>query len=228
VIFEQPLFRFSRPTDDHAHRSDLNDDDDRSEGDVFIEDSPIKSPLNIIRHQSAINLSNNQSRRCQQHSSNSIRRHSSQCSAEEFIPSDRRYQRSKENPELIDINILKKKQSPITLITRKNKIKQDEQTVYEAPHSEQTQPPICNTHTLKKKRPFHTITAIGSSNGHGHNNNNNKQISKQILHAIMNSMNNNQEQSTIPPRPASVNDEFFENGPLTNPEETIANITAST
>jgi len=44
-------------------------------------------------------------------------------------------------------------------------------------------------------------------------------------------MNNNQEQITIPPpRPASssVNDEFFENGPLTNPEETIGNITAST
>jgi len=74
---------------------------------------------------------------------------------------------------------------------------------------------------LKKKRPFHTINTIESNTSNGQNNN--KQISKQILHAIMNSMNNNQEQSAIPA--PSVNDEFFENGPLTNPEETIANIT---
>jgi hypothetical protein len=35
----------------------------------------------------------------------------------------------------------------------------------------------------------------------------------------MNSANNNQEQLTT--------DDFFENGPHTNPEETIANITIS-
>ncbi len=175
-----------------------------------------------------MNLSNNESRRFKQQSSNSIRRHVSQCSAEEFTPNNRRYQRSNENPELININFLKKQQSPITLITRKNKINQDKHIVYETPHSEQVQVPISNTHTLKKKRPFHTITATGSTSANGQNNNN--QISKQILHAIMNSMNNNQEQITIPPRPASssVTDEFFENGPLTNPEETLANITAST
>jgi hypothetical protein len=74
---------------------------------------------------------------------------------------------------------------------------------------------------MKKKRPFHTINTIESNTSNGQNNN--KQISKQILHAIMNSMNNNQEQSAIPA--PSVNDEFFANGPLTNPEETIANIT---
>ncbi len=107
---------------------------------------------------------------------------------------------------------------PITLITRKTRIQQDESNVYETPHSEQTQTPVCNTHTLKKKRPFHTITATGQHNP-------NKQISKQILHAIMNSMNNNQEQVTVP---AAVNDEFFENGPLTNPEEPAPNITTST
>ncbi len=141
---------------------------------------------------------------------------------------DRYYQQSKEDSELTKTNFIKKKQSPVTLITRK-KINQNEQIVYEASHSEQIQAPTCNTHTLKKKRPLHTITTTGNSSANGQNNNT-KQISKQILHAIMNSMNNNQEQVRISPRPASssVNDEFFDNGPLTNPEETIANITTST
>jgi hypothetical protein len=216
------LFRFSRPTDDHAHHSELNDDDeDRSEGDVFIEDSPIKSPTNIIRHQSVINLPNNVLRRFQQQPSNAIRRHVSQCSADEFPPADRRYPRSKENPEFIQTNTLKKKSSPITLITRKNQINHDEQNVYEAPHSEQTHTRVSNSHTLKKTRPFHTITATGNSHVNGQHNN--KQISKQILHAIMHSMNNNQEPSIT-----TGNDAFFEHGPLTNPEETVGNISPST
>lgn len=219
------FFSPSRPTDKHAHQSQL---DDVGDDDVFIVDPPTKPPLHITRHQSVINLSNNESRRLQQQALHGIRRHASQCSAEEFLPHDGRYPRSKENPELINLNILKKIQSPITIITRKNKVHQDEQIFYETPQSEQIQMPICNTHTLKKKRPFHTITATGSTSIKGQNN---KQISKQILHAIMNSMNNNnQEQVPISPRPisASVNDEFFDNGPHTNPEETIDNITVST
>jgi hypothetical protein len=43
----------------------------------------------------------------------------------------------------------------------------------------------------------------------------------------MNSMNNNQEQSTTVPAQEAPNDEFFENGPLTDPEETVANATPS-
>ncbi len=121
-------------------------------------------------------------------------------------------------------NFLKKKSSPITIITRKNKITRDEQIVYETPHSEQIQAPIFNGHTLKKNRPFHTVTATGTTNANGQTTN--KQISKQILHAIMNSMNNNQESPTA--RTFSANDEFFENGPLTNPEETIPIITPPT
>ncbi|CAF3390997.1 unnamed protein product [Rotaria sp. Silwood1] len=223
--------RFNHPaTDDYVHRSELNDDDnnddDKSEGDVFIEETPIKPTPNIIRHQSVLNLPNNESRRFQQQSSYAIRRHASQCSSNEYTY-DRHYQQSRENSQIIITNTLKKKPPPITLITRKNKLNQDEQFVYEAPHSDQTQVPMCNSHTTKKKRPFHTINVTGTTNSNNGQNNNNKQISKQILHAIMNSMNNNQEQTTIGPPitlSSSVNDEFFENGPLTNPEETMATI----
>ncbi len=203
-IFFYFVYRFSRSVSNHVHPSEHNNDGE-SDDEVFIENTPIKSSSTITRHQSVVNPPNNEARRFQQQSSNIIRRHASQSSAD----------------ELIHRNTLKKKQSPITIITRKNKINQDEQNVYEAPHSEQTQAPVCNSHTMKKKRPFHTINTIESNTSNGQNNN--KQISKQILHAIMNSMNNNQEQSAIPA--PSVNDEFFENGPLTNPEETIANIT---
>ena len=210
------IYRFSRPIDDHARHSTVNDDDDdKSEDDVFIEDPPRKPIPKITRHQSVLNLPNNESRHSQQQSANAIRRHVSQCSADDCA-SGRRFQQSKEI-------LIKKKQLPLTLITRKNKINQDEQILYEAPNSEKTEAPGCNSHTLKKKRSFHTINTARNNTSDGQNNN--KQISKQILHAIMNSMNNNQEQSTIPS--PSTNDEFFENGPLTNPEETIANITAS-
>ncbi|CAF3696404.1 unnamed protein product [Adineta steineri] len=218
-IKENPS-QFSHSKDNHAQHSDHNDNDDDGDqsgaDDVFIEDVPMKPIPNLTRHQSIVNHPNNQSRRFQQTSSNTLRRHASQCSADEF------------KSERINSNTLKKKSSPLTLITRKNKINQDEQIVYEAPLSEQTQAPICNTHTLKKKRPFHTINTIGSSTNTTHNPTN-KQISKQILHAIMNSMNNNQEQIIIPSQasPSSVNDEFFENGPLTNPEETLTNVTTS-
>jgi hypothetical protein len=199
--------------EDHAQ-------DDESDDDVFLEDLPIKL---VTRHQSIVNLSNQELHRLQQQqpppplSSKAIQRYASHCSTEELTTNHHRYQRSNEN-------ILKKKPSPITIITRKNKINRDEQNVYETPHSEQTQGPIYNSHTLKKTRPFHTITTIGSNNTNEQTNN--KQISKQILHAIMNSMNNNQE--VKPTRAFSVNDEFFENGPLTNPEETLPIITPST
>jgi hypothetical protein len=209
------IFRFPRPSYDLSHHSEF--DDDKSEGDVFIEELRIKTSANITRHQSIHNIPNNESRRLQQQPSNTIRRHASQCSADN-LTLNRRCQQSKKQVE-------KKKQPPITIITRKNKINQDEQNVYEAPHSEQIQVPVCNSHTLKKKRPFHTINAIGSSSSNNEHNNN-KQISKQILHAIMNSMNNNnnnQEQSTAAPAA----DEFFEEEPLTNPEEPIDNTTDS-
>ncbi|CAF4377249.1 unnamed protein product, partial [Rotaria magnacalcarata] len=122
----------------------------------------------------------------------------------------------------------KKTPPPITIITRKNRSMQSEQIAYEEPQLEQTEIVLLNNHTVIKKRPCNTIITTGTSecsNGQ----NNNKQVSKQILHAIMNSMNNNQEQSTAGPPivalSSAVNDEFFENGPLTNPEETIVNIT---
>ncbi|CAF0959999.1 unnamed protein product [Adineta steineri] len=124
--------RFSRPTDDHAHRSELNDEDDecKSEGDVFIED--LSTP-NISCHQ--------------QQSSNIIQR---QQSVDE-LPSDRRWQWSKESGGLIDKgNRKKKQQSPITILTRKNKI--EEQVVYETPQSDQIQTSECNTYSIKTKQ----------------------------------------------------------------------------
>ncbi|UJR10384.1 hypothetical protein I4U23_014589 [Adineta vaga] len=215
--------QLSRSNDNHIHHSEHDDDDkkaDQSDDEVFIEDKPSKTTSKVTRHQSVITLPKNESRRFQQQRSiNVLRRHASQCSADEIAS--------------LNSNALKKQQSPITLITRKNHINRDEPMLYETPHSEQTQPSVCNTYTMKKKRPSHTNNTAGCSNNNGQKNTN-QQMSKQILHAIMNSMNNNQEPLSmtpppppIPASPISVNDDFFENGPLTNPEETIANMTVS-
>ncbi|CAF0758903.1 unnamed protein product [Rotaria sp. Silwood1] len=198
--------RFSRPTDDHAHRSELNDEDDecKSEGDVFIEESSLTN----------INSSQQQQQQQQQQplSTNVIRRHSSQRSAEK-IPSERRWQWSKESGGLIDKGNRKKKQQSAINLSSKDKINQDEeQVVYETPLSEQIQPSY-------KKQSFHTTTTTTTTENSDEQNNNNKQISKQILHAILNSMTNSQEQSVM--------NEFFENGPYTNPEETLTNITST-
>jgi hypothetical protein len=81
----------------------------------------------------------------------------------------------------------------MTIVTRKNEIKQkeEEQAVYEIPQSEQISSP-----TLKKKQSVHTNTPIESNI----------------------ESNNNKQTAT---------DEFFENGPHTNPEEINMNITSS-
>ncbi|CAF0847591.1 unnamed protein product [Adineta ricciae] len=196
----------------HSEHDGDGKDGHSTDDDVFIEDKVVKPRPNLTRHQSTINTSKADSRRLQQQSSSGFRRHASQCSADDA--------------PLLNSMELKKQKSPLTLITRTNPTNCDEAMTYETPQSEQIQPPVCNTHTMKKKRPFHTINTAGCSIA------NNQQMSKQILHAIMNSMNHNQEplSNTPPPIPASptsVNDDFFENGPLTNPEETIANMTPS-
>jgi len=104
-------------------------------------------------------------------------------------------------------NRKKKQQQPITIVTRKNEINQEDD--YEIPQSEQNQ-----TLKLKKQPSLHYITPTEINIEL----NNNKPISKQILNAIKKSKNNQEQTKT---------DEFFENGPHTNPEETIVNITSS-
>jgi hypothetical protein len=142
----------------------------------------------------------------QQSASHVIQRHSSQHSNEEFS-SDRRWQWSKESGGLIEKSHRKKNQQSITILTRKTKTNEgEEQTIYETPRSE----PI-----FKEKQSPLIITSIGSND----ETNNNNPISRQILYAIMNSKNKNSEQTTT--------DDFFENGPHTNPEETMGNITST-
>lgn len=184
--------RFSRPTDDHAHHSELNDADEecKSEGDVFIEDlsttnfNPIHSPAN-------------------------------ECS------SDRRWQWSKESGGLIDKGDRKKKPQPslpLTLITRKHRSNQDEEPlVYEAPHSEHLPAPGKSAYPIKKTQSSHPFTS-----GNPAESDSSKQVSKQILHAIMNSMTH----GTISPSQTDT-DEFFEKGPHTNPEETAVSLAPS-
>jgi len=164
------ILRHSRPTDDHAHRSELLDEDDecKSEGDVFIEESSL---MNIIQH------------------------HANQCLVE-GSSSDRRWQWSKESGGLIENVHRKKKQPAIIRVTHEN---EEEQVVYEIPQSEQT--------SISKFEKTHSSPLTESNN------------SKQILHTIIKSKTPNQEQI--------ITDEFFENGPYTNPEETIANITST-
>jgi len=86
---------------------------------------------------------------------------------------------------------------------------QDEQDLYETPHSEHHQQQQQQQQPSKPIRTFRTMSTTGNSN-------NRKQISKQILHAIMNSMNNKDA--------TKVNETFFEHGPHTNPDEVIANL----
>ena len=73
------IFRFSRPTDDHAHRSELIDEDDecKSEGDVFLEESSVQAHTNPP--------------------------------TDEGITFDRRWQWSKESGGLIEKSVPKKK-----------------------------------------------------------------------------------------------------------------------
>lgn len=140
-----------------------------------------------------------------------LRRHASQCSTDEYS-NGRLFQRCKENSET-----LRKTQSPITIVTRKNRVSQEEPMVYDTPVVDQSQLSVSNMQTMKKKRIVQATAPVGQTN--------NKQISKQILHAIMNSMNNIQEPvGTIP---SSANDDFFENGPLSNPEDTMTRIVDS-
>lgn len=196
IIFYITL-RFSRPTDDHAHRSELNDEDEecKSEGDVFVED---------------LSLPNMNSSQLQQPLAHAIRRHSSQCSADK-IPLDRRWQWSKESGGLIDKGNPKKKQQKSTssLTSKEDRI------IYETPKSEQIQTSSCNNHVLSKKQSFTTIVTHENNDEQS----NNKQVTKQILHTILNSMANNQEQADV--------NEFFENGPYTNPEDVMANIAST-
>lgn len=191
----------------------------------------MKSKPNIVRHQSVVHLPNSESRRFQQLSSCiALRRHASQYSTNE-VAYEKRFQHTKENSELIVADMIKKKPPPITIITRKHRLTQNEQMSFEIPQSEPADMSLSNSHTLKKKRPSNNSNLAGTAMNHpgqNNNNNNNKQVSKQILHAIMNSMNNQDQPSIGPPAiafPSSVNDEFFENGPLTNPEETLVNMT---
>ena len=216
LFVSSSFIRRSNRSNGYRHHHSEHDGDGKdgqsTDDDVFIEDKVVKPRSNLTRHQSAISTSKADSRRFQQQSSSVFRRHASQCSADDA--------------PLINPMELKKQKSPLTLITRTNPMNRDEAMTYETPQSEQMQPPVCNTHTMKKKRAFHTINTAGCSTA------NNQQMSKQLLHAIMNSMNHNQEplSNTPPPMPASptsVTDDFFENGPLTNPEEAIANMTPS-
>lgn len=92
----QSFFRFSRPTDDHAHRSDLVDEDEecKSEGDVFIEES---SATNVV--QSPANPPH-----------------------DDAITHDRRWQWSKESGGLIEKSIPKKKPLSTTTTPREQNI----------------------------------------------------------------------------------------------------------
>ncbi|UJR35582.1 hypothetical protein I4U23_028335 [Adineta vaga] len=189
--------RFSHPTDDHAHHSELNDEDEecKSEGDVFIEES---STLNL----------------------NPLQQTSP--SVDDILP-DRRWQWSKESHGLIDKGGNRKKKGqpsfPLTLITRKNKTNQnDEQTVYETPQSEQLPPTVKSSFPIKKTQSSHPLITTEND----HESDGNKHVSKQILHAIMNSMNHTNKKSHT-----TNADEFFENGPHTNPEETLLNSISS-
>lgn len=176
---------------------------------MFIEDKQTKTKANLPRHQSFVNGPQTNSVRYQQQAATMFRRHASQCSADEYS-NERRFQRAKENGENF-----KKTNSPITILTRKHRVAHEDPLVYDTPNIEQNQ-----MGTLKKKRSMTSLNQVGQNQ-----NNANKQISKQILHAIMNSMNNIQDGNGT--AQTSTADEFFDNGPLSNPEETMVRIVDS-
>ena len=178
--------------DDHHSKFDKSESNEcKSEGNIFNVES---SSINMNSHISKF--------------SNVIRRYSSQCQADEFS-SERRWHWSKESGGLIDKGNRKKKQQSNIKVKSKEKFNHIEgQLIYESLPTEQIQ-------ALKKTQSSNNVM----TNENNIEQNNNKQISKQVLHAIMNTMTRNREESSM--------NEFFENGPYTNPEETIANITSS-
>lgn len=161
--FEWILCRYSRPTDDHARRSDLIDDDDdedqsKSDGDVFIEDPSMKSTSHSSTFKGPAN---------------------------EKVSAERRWHWSKESGGLIEKGN-RKKSSTSSAVGPPN-----ESIPEEGPKEEADE----NDEQIKGTERVATPT--------------------------------NQKFKGEPmPSPTAV-DEFFENGPLTNPEETLAKLNHS-
>ena len=212
---------YSRPTDDHAQHSELNDDDDnpdyddecRSEGDVFIEDNSVKSITQIPSpHQQQ-----------QQPSANVSAPHPKVPSVERH-PSDRRWHWSKESGGLIDKGNRKKKSNGLV---RHDSTQEDSNHEYIEQDTFASELPATTTspsHAIYKKSPLRiaTITEANSEQCEA------QPSTVPVLYVRKASISKDHEQPAQDvPEKASVTDDFFDNGPHTNPEETLAKLTAS-
>lgn len=172
-------FRFSRPTDDHAHRSDLIDDDDdqsKSDGDVFFEESSLKSTNNMACSST--------------HSSNAPSSNSKQQGSTEKSPSERRWHWSKESGGLIDKGNRKKSSSSSAIPAN--------ESIPEENHHEH--------HDEGEGEDIRSSDLAGKP-----------------LSPSDRSQKINEEQVIT----SIAVDEFFENGPHTNPEEALAKLNQS-
>ena len=211
--------RFSRPTDDHAHHSELNDDegnpddDDeyKSEGDVFIEESLATSITNIPspQHQSA----------------NVVPAHHPKAPAVDRNPSERRWYWSKESGGLIDKGNRKKKSNGLIRHESTQEDSNYEQTEEDTFPSEPAVAAVVPCHAVLKKPSFR-IATIAETNAEQHEA---KLNPVPVLYVRKASISKDQEPPvTDVPGKSSITDDFFDNGPHTNPEETSANLAPST
>lgn len=185
--------RYSRPTDDHAHRSEIIDEDDesKSDGDVFIEEPLAKAvPQPIVPPiQSSIRL---------------VRSLSSQTANEKCVI-ERRWHWSKESGGLID------KGNRQTVPEKSLDLPKEVSPSLSSNETERkasSQVPIIEEIDTEKFELKSTTNSV-----HEENPEHNEDEQEKIDHRT---------------RSVSMTDDFFDNGPLTNPEETIAKLSLST
>jgi hypothetical protein len=210
IVRHERWCRCSQTVNDRFERNEKND-----------ELSIMKLKSSLVRHQSALVSSDGRTscrrrrrwrHRCRTQPTATLlrRRQASQCSADEFILEQLRNE-TNENLESTFDRTANNKILPTTIVTRNNVNYRHEPVVNDMSQFERISTSICPSQTLKTNRSFRA--------NHTTNPNKNKQISKQILHAIMNSMNHNQE-SVVLLAPYDM-DEYFDNRPLSNPNEPI-------
>jgi hypothetical protein len=202
--------RFSRPIDDHARSSELNDDDEESdsETDVFVDESQVKSTTNVtalIAMPSSV---------CgQTHHSNGK------------LAAERRWHWSKESGGLIDKGNRRNKSTPV----RPNDIMSDDSNYEHVEHNIELNEPTaistCKHHILQRKQSFQ-IPTIMENDLLQYESNPNTDILPQYSST---SADQHDEQPAMESifRSTSMTNDFFDNGPLTDPEETMIKLTTS-
>lgn len=175
---------------------------------MFIDESLAKSITNIPspQHQSA----------------NVVSAHHPKAPPGDRNPSERRWYWSKESGGLIDKGNRKKKSNGLIRHESTQEDSNYEQTEEDTFPSEPAVTAVVPSHAVLKKPSFR-IATIAETNAEQHEA---KPSSVPVLYVRKASISKDEEPpATETPGKSSITDDFFDNGPHTNPEETLASST---